>query len=251
MLKLATKFAPRRDAFEAAYRAGFRCAELWLDASVLADWQHVACLAAHYSFEYALHFPNGPDLPPEAPEQAVRLARALGSRCLVIHQPMLDRYGEALLRRDPSLRLAVENHELDPEGFVRWAEDNRGLALDVEHLWLLTLQDAPLAHLLDEVEGFLRRYGPKLCHVHLLGYWPGFRTHRPLYCAREMVFPVLTLLAEHGFKGLVVSEADKEYQNPAELRMDVLLFEAWRDQHEPGPDGPRPVVANGVEDRGR
>jgi sugar phosphate isomerase/epimerase len=232
MLKLATKFAPRPAAFELAYRAGFRHAELWLDAAILASWEQVASLARHYPFEYALHFPNRLDLPREVAEQTVQLYRALNCRCLVIHQPLADRYSVALQRLEPSLRLAVENHRLLPEDFCRWAEDNPGLTLDVEHFWLMTLEDAPLAHLLDELENFMDRFYPKLAHVHLPGYWPGCRTHRPLYCARELAFPIFTLLAERNFDGLIVSEAEEEYQNPEELRMDVLLFEAWRRRYD-------------------
>jgi hypothetical protein len=64
------------------------------------------------------------------------------------------------------------------------------------------------------------------------GYWPGLEEHRPMYCARDMVFPVLSLLAEVDFEGLVVSEVSPEYQNAHELRMDVLLFDAWRERYE-------------------
>ena len=58
-----------------------------------------------------------------------------------------------------------------------------------------------------------------------------------------MVLPVLSLLAEAGFDGLVVSEADPEYQNAQELRMDVLLFEAWRERHGPRPGVSAPAAA--------
>jgi sugar phosphate isomerase/epimerase len=230
MLKLATKFAPQSAAFETAHRAGFRCAELWLDAGFLDDWENVAALARHYPFEYVLHFPNRLDLPAEAPEQAVRLYRALGCRCLVIHPPLLDRYGEALRRLDPGLACAVENLGLTPNGFARWAEENNHLTLDVEHLWLMTLGDVPRGRLLEEVRTFLRRYGEKLRHVHLPGYVQGFPTHRPMYCSRDLVFGIFDLLAEHRFEGLVVSEALTEYQNAQELRMDVLLFDRWRER---------------------
>src|SRR5262249_5112669 len=150
-----------------------------------------------------------------------------------------DRYHAELLRLRPELRLAVENHKLDPEGFALWAERSPGLTLDVEHLWKFTLRDAPLDRLLREVRGFLARFADKLRHVHLPGYLPGFAEHRPMYCARDMVFGVLSLLAEFRFEGLIVSEVNAEYQNPNELRMDVLLFEAWRDRYtgerpEPG-----------------
>jgi hypothetical protein len=228
MLKLATKFAPQPDAFEQAHRAGFRCAELWLDAAVLARWREVLALAGDYPFAYALHFPNRLAEPAPALEQTVELYRGLASSCLVIHQPMLDRHGAALRNLEPDLRLAVENHKLTPEGFAAWAENSPGLALDVEHLWKLTLRDGPLPALLDEVRRLLRRCGDKLRHVHLPGYLPGYAEHRPMYCARDMAWPVLALLQEVHFEGLIVSETLPEHQNPEELRMDVLLFDAWR-----------------------
>jgi hypothetical protein len=79
------------------------------------------------------------------------------------------------------------------------------------------------------VGDLLDRFGDKIRHVHLPGYAPGFAEHRPMYCSREMVFSVLSLLADHHFAGLVVSEADPEYQNVKELHMDVLLFNTWHE----------------------
>jgi hypothetical protein len=117
----------------------------------------------------------------------------------------------------------------------------------VEHLWKFTLGDGPLRDLLAELRRFLGRFGGKLRHVHLPGYWPGFDTHRPMYCSREMVFPVLSLLAEAGFEGLVVSEASPEYQNGQELRMDVLLFDAWRQR--PGPTAVRQEAGQAGEEQ--
>jgi len=104
------------------------------------------------------------------------------------------------------------------------------LALDVEHLWKFTLRDSALEDLVGHLRGFLAGLGEKLFHVHLPGYWPGLREHRPMYCARDMVFPVLSLLSQSHFDGFVVSEVNPEYQNPEELRMDVLLFEKWRQE---------------------
>jgi hypothetical protein len=146
---------------------------------------------------------------------------------------MFDRYGAALAAQEPGLVLAVENHRLRPAALEEWAERNCGLALDVEHLWKFTLDDAPLDRLLETAASLWRRFGDKVRHVHLPGYFAGFAEHRPMYCAREMVFPILTLLAEANFQGLIVSEANEEYQNPLELRMDVLLFDAWRARHDP------------------
>ena len=234
MLNLATKFSPERALLEQAHRAGFRCAEFWLDAAALAEWQAVAALAGAYPFTYAAHFPNRLEQGGDTLAQMVQLYRALDCRSLVIHQPLFDRYHAELVRLGPELRLAVENHKLSAEGFTHWAERNPGLTLDVEHLWKFTLRDAPLDRLLHEVRAFLSRFGDKLRHVHLPGYVPGFAEHRPMYCAREMVFGVLSLLAELRFDGLIVSEVNLEYQIPNDLRMDVLLFETWRAQHAAG-----------------
>src|SRR5262249_54798257 len=143
MLKLATKFEPRKEAFEQAHQAGFRAAELWLDAGVLARWGEAAELAAVFPLEYALHFPNRLEQSAQTPEAAVQLYRAVGAHALVIHQPHFDRYGAALRELAPELRLAVENHLLDRAGFWRWAEDSPGLALDVEHLWMRPLTGEP------------------------------------------------------------------------------------------------------------
>jgi len=230
-LKLATKFDPQPQKFEIALRAGFRHAELWLDEGVLAVWQPVVAEARRYPIGYALHFPNQLKLGSESLEQTVALYQALDCFSLVIHQPMYDKFHSALSELDPALRFAVENHRLSVDGFDEWAEVNPGLALDVEHLWKFTLGDASLDKLLDSVRAFLTRFAHKLRHIHLPGYWPGFREHRPMYCARDMILPVFSLLAEFQFAGLVVSEIEREYQNVHELSMDVALFETWREQY--------------------
>ena len=185
-----------------------------------------------YPLSYALHFPNKLNLDPSALQQTVALYRQLGCQSLVIHQPMYDKFQEPLLALDAGLRFAVENHRLEPMKFDAWADQNPGLTLDVEHLWKFTLCDASLAELLASLRDFLARFGPKLRHVHLPGYWPGCQEHRPMYCAREMIFAVLSILAAARYEGFIVSEVDNEYQNVHELSMDVLLYEAWRERHE-------------------
>jgi sugar phosphate isomerase/epimerase len=233
MLKLATKFAPRVAALEQAYRAGFRFAELFLDQGLLVNWETILQQAHAYPIGYALHFPNQLDLPLETLEHTAALYRHLGCRCLVIHQRMYDQYCEPLLRLEPELRLAVENHKLDLSGLTDWTERNTGLTLDVEHLWKYTLRDAPVDELIDQVRALLTRLGGKLRHVHLPGYWPGLREHRPMHCSREMVLPVLSLLEEADYEGLVVSEVNPEFQTACDLRMDVLLFDGWRQRRAP------------------
>jgi hypothetical protein len=104
--------------------------------------------------------------------------------------------------------------------------------LDVEHLWKYTLRDAPLGDVLARIGEFFTQFGGKLRHIHMPGYLPYGQEHRPMYCSRDLVLRMFSLLAERGFEGFVVSESDPEFQTVHELRMDVLLFEAWRERHE-------------------
>jgi sugar phosphate isomerase/epimerase len=232
MLKLATKFAPERREFETAHRAGFHYAELYLNDAYLARWEEVVQLAHHYPFGYVLHCPNQRELRPETLKQMAELYRALGCQALVIHQPHFDRYAEAILGHNPEVRLAIENHVLPPAELDRWAERSPGLTLDVEHIWKYTLKDAPLSDVLSLVRSLVSRHVGKLRHVHMPGYTPGYAEHRPMYCSRDLVFAVLTLFAEFGYSGFVVSEVNLEFQNLEDLAMDVLLFRRWRELHE-------------------
>lgn len=229
MIGIATKFRPDPPRFETAARAGFRRAELWTDADVLLGWRHVAALADEFGFDYAIHFPNRLDQPPEVLRAAAELYRATRSRALVVHQPHMDRHGAELARLCPEMQLAVENHKLDHDALERWAQQSPGLALDIEHLWTYTLPGRPLGEVLAYLRAFLHRHGHKLRHVHLPGYWPGQGEHRPMYCSRDLVFGSFGLLQEIGFEGLIVSEANLEFQNETELRMDVLLFQRWQE----------------------
>jgi hypothetical protein len=227
MLSLATKFVAERSAFETAYGAGFRAAEFWLDANWLAKTESIASVAHDFSMRYALHFPNQGPLSHNLLQATADLYRRLDCTALVIHQPMFDRYAADLKKIDPDLHLAVENHVLDLAGVDRWAELSPGLTLDVEHLWKFTLQDAPLATLLEHVDRILGRYAGKLHHVHLPGYLPGREEHQPIHYSEQMASEVLTRLAAHGFSKLVVSESEVVFQTSEFLRKDVDFFERW------------------------
>lgn len=234
MLQLATKFKPKPEAFETAVSAGFQHAEFWLDAKWLTQWQEIAGRARESQLEIALHFPNRGELGKAEICNVTALYRELDCRAMVIHTPMFERHGRRISECDPTVRLGIENHRLSPKEFEKWARGHDWLTLDVEHLWKYTLADVPLDAMLEAVDGFLKRYRDKLVHVHLPGYVPGYNEHRPMYCSREMVLPVLSLLADHRFDGFVVSEVNAPFQNVHDLRMDMLLFHRWLDMHGAG-----------------
>ena len=228
MLKLATKFAPQRNNFEMAWEAGYRHAEFWLDRKLLEGIETLINLARDYPFSYALHFPNQLDLTQSSLENLVELSQAVKASCVVIHDLQYDKYAEELRRLDPSLILAVENHEFSLEQFAAWQEAYEFLTFDIEHLWLFTLNSGPLERVIDEVRTFLDRSFHKLKHVHLPGYLPGTPEHRPMSCSRDFVCAMFDLLQEREFEGLIVSEVEMEFQNPQDLLMDRLLFDRWR-----------------------
>lgn len=229
MIRQATKFPPSsRAPFELATNAGFRNAEFWLNDQLLVRWRDVVALARDYPMRYAMHFPNRGSLSDELLDNAVQMYRAIDCSALVIHQPMFDKYGQQLLQLDPTMRLAIENHDLSTESQLSdWARRSPWLTLDVEHLWIYTLHDAPLKQLRSCLRKFLQDYGHKLAHVHLPGYLPGQKVHRPQYCSRMMVMRVFSLLQEIEFDGLVVSETAEKFQNAEELQMDTLLYRRW------------------------
>jgi sugar phosphate isomerase/epimerase len=230
MLKLATKFVPQRDAFATAVQAGFEYAELWTSAKVLAQWQAVAEEAERHPLKYTLHFPNRSDLPAETIVQTVALYRRLGCRAMVIHEPQLRCYAERLRSLLPEICLAVENHHVTREELLDWPAQFETITIDFEHIWKFTLGDVHFDEFMAVAQGLIERRGHQLRHVHLPGYLPGYDEHRPMYCSREMIFGILEMLSKIDFAGFVVSEVDAAYQNLPELRMDVLLLEAWNRQ---------------------
>jgi len=235
MFRLATKFRPENEAFERACAAGFRGAEFWLGLDVLADWRNVLATARSFPLYYALHFPNGATLDFVALEQITQLYQELDCTALVIHQPDFEAYSAALYLLCPGMHVAIENHGLDLAGFDSWRKHSPALTLDVEHLWKYTLGDSPLDVLLAFLERFLQESGRKLRHVHLPGYRPGGEEHHPMHHSPTMVAEVFGRLADYGFAGLTVSEADLPFQNEADLRGDVAVYRKWWDGYSLSP----------------
>ena len=230
MFDLATKFTPVEPAFQMAERAGFRAAEFYLSPEILAEPDKILAAAQQYPFRYAMHFPNHGPITDQMLQSVASLYSQLNCTALVMHQPMFNRHASALLKLNPQLDLAIENHIFGWDGFLNWAEQSPGLTLDVEHLWKFTLQDAPITDLLDKLEYFLVHFSSKLQHVHLLGYVPGGDEHRPVHHHPELTTAAMTKFREHGFSKLVVSEADLIHQNEESLARDVEFFQSWLKQ---------------------
>ncbi len=244
MLQLATKLKPSREGLETAQQAGLSAVEFWTDASILESRTQLAALVADFDFQVVVHFPNRGKLSHEHLRSAAQLYEDLSCEAMVIHQPMFAKYADDLHTFGPSLKLGVENHRLSVEQFHNWAKSNRWLTLDVEHFWKFTLDDCPLSELTAALKEFLSNFGQKLVHVHLPGYLPGYAEHRPMYCSRDMVMMVLSLFANFGFEGLVVSEANSQFQNVYDMGMDVLLVERWRQMRAASQENPTGIHAD-------
>ena len=229
ILQPSTKFAPRSAAaFKLAYDAGFRNAEFYLDRDLIEDWGNVVTTANDFAMGYAMHFPNRGEISTQHLQNVVDMYYALECSALVIHQPMFDLYGEKLYSIDSDIRLAIENHDLTTDAqFERWADESQWLTLDVEHMWIYTVKNRSLKRLVNYLDWFLDEFSEKLAHVHLPGYQPGYKVHRPQYCSRKMVMQVWTRLANIDYRGLIVSEVANKYQNPEELQMDMLMYRNW------------------------
>jgi len=228
MLELATKFKPdEEEPFRVAVAAGYRCAELWTGPDVLADVAKVVALCRRFPLRYALHFPTRRDLTPRQLEAVVELYRALDCRSLTIHRPEHDLYAEELLSGDAGLVLAVENGALSPNELAAWAERNRYLTLDAEHVWMFSHEGASREEAVGAVSRLLTAHGAKLRHVHLPGHSGGPDEHRPMHEGWDYVRAVLDRLADVGYSGFVVSEVEQSYQTFEHLAKDRALFEAW------------------------
>lgn len=227
--ELATKFKPDADEpFAAAVAAGMKAAELWTGPEVLAAAGEVVERARRFSLRYALHFPNRRDLTPEQLAAFVELYRALDCRSFTIHELEYDRYASDLERIAPDLRPAVENSMLAYDDLPRWATTRPGLTLDVEHIWCFTVRGAPLSEVVAVVRDLLKQHAHKVRHVHLPGYWAEGEEHRPLHRSPDFAGAMLGLLADVGYSGFVVSEADTQYQTVPEMSADVEFVAAWR-----------------------
>ncbi len=227
MLKFATKIAPETPLFQQAVDAGFQYVELWLGDHLLDEVDQILEMASQHALGIVAHFPNRGDLTETRLQETVRLYQGLKSEAMVIHPPMLKQCGARLRELHPTIRLAVENGALDLEGFWQWAEESPGLNLDVEHLWLYSLEGNPIEVWVETLERFLEAYHDKLYHVHMPGCKPGQAEHRPAYLNPRMACELWWLLDQYQFGGLAVSELNLEWQVPEHLERDVALFRRW------------------------
>ena len=238
MLKIATKFLPEPLAFQHAYDAGFRNAEIFLNAAVLECVDDVIAMSRGFDLDFALHFPNKPELNESHLSNCCRLADELNVSAVVIHEPIFRRYVEPLAAIDSNIPLAIENQRVPAANVAAWVQDRGSVTLDIEHLWMFSLSDAPIEQLFALVRDVFASASECIKHIHMPGYLPGQGEHRPMYTSREFCMGVFDILADYNFAGLVVSEVDMQFQNQFDLQMDMLLFERWielRQQSVPSP----------------
>lgn len=232
MLRIATKFLPEPAAFQQAVDAGFRHAELYLNAAVLDAVDDVLAMARQFDLKFALHFPNRPELNEQHLKAVARLFDELSASAIVIHPPMLRLYGESMSAIHPGIILAEETMRVPVDEFLNWVRRHEHVTLDIEHIWKFSLHDSPLEQLFELVRSIFREFADRVRHVHMPGYLPGQGEHRPMYTSREFCMGIFDILADYDFDGLVVSETDVVFQNPLDLKMDMLLFERWKQLYE-------------------
>ena len=229
MLKIATKFLPELPAFKQAYDAGFRNVEIFLNTTVLERVDDVVSMSRGFDMDYALHFPNKPELDESHLRNCCRLADELNVSAVVIHEPMFRRYVESLTAIDSNIPLAIENQRVPAANLATWVQERGSVTLDIEHIWMFSLPEGTMEELFALVRDVFETASKCIKHIHMPGYLPGQGEHRPMYTSREFCTGVFDILADYDFAGLVVSEVDMQFQNEFDLRMDMLLFERWLD----------------------
>lgn len=236
MFQFATKFSPGRKKIRRAWKAGFEAGEIALKKKHLERSEGVIENANLFGLRHVLHFPNREKLKPRHLRAFVRIYEALECPAAVIHQPMLDVYGEKLKElAEGSLVLAVENGREVGAAFRDWATRSEFLTLDLEHLWKNTLADCPFPRFEEFFDRFMAEFGSKVRHIHMPGYLPGSREHCPTYTNPELACSVWERLRRLDYRGFVVSELHPELRTADHLRKDILLFEQWKSQVEGPP----------------
>ncbi|HOX23192.1 MAG TPA: hypothetical protein PLL10_06990 [Elusimicrobiales bacterium] len=202
----AAKCAPQAAPLEAISEAGFRAAELYLSGKIMSRACDAARLCKKFPLKYALHAPNDAHCP-----VALRgLAEKLNARIIVLHDIFWEDEWRQTIEtfRGSGIKLCVENLSCshDPLKFMR--RYGLGRCLDLEHLQLE-------CHGIFEEE-FARLFR-QAAHIHMTGYTPGSsRWHTP------------DMLAEAGYSGFVVSEAEVKYQTAQSLAKTASFFRQWR-----------------------
>ena len=199
---LAIKTAPNKTTLENARRAGLEAVELYLSRAILKNLPEIIAICRDFSFRYALHAPDDEYDPGKLHE----LACAVNSGVVVFHNIYWEDEWERIVKAFGSspVKLCIENtHSVhEPVKFMR--RYGMGRCVDLEHL---QMECGGVYE-----EGFLPLFR-QACHIHMTGYRPGrplWHTH--LYrSARHNQF-LLRLIAQAGYRGLVVSEADLPFQ---------------------------------------
>jgi len=214
----AAKCAPDAKILDAICNAGFKAVELYLSKPIMARAPQVVKLCGKFPLKYALHAPNDT----YCPEELHALAEELNVRVVVMHDIFWEDewLRTASVFKGSGIKICVENLRCshDPLKFMR--RFGMGRCLDLEHMQL----ECNGAYS-DEIRRIMR----KTSHIHMTGYTPGSaRWHTPADYAPESNAMFLDMLADAGYSGFVVSEAEVKYQTLESFARTAAFFRQWR-----------------------
>lgn len=230
---------------EYAATLGFDGAELMVGTDpVAADVDHVESLAAHHGVSVtSVHAPCllvTPNVWGTEPwgkvERSIAAARQLGSRVVVVHPPFrwqrdyaatfesrIAELGDDPATREAGIVLAVENMYpwRTPAGrFLAYAPDWDPTLRSYDHL-TLDLSHASTSRL--DSRTLVRRWGPRLAHIHLTDGTGTFRDEHLLPGEGDQhAWEVVRDAVARGFDGDIVLEVNTRRFSSRSQRQDAL-----------------------------
>lgn len=219
-MKLAVKSAPCEAIFSDIEKADIKNVELYLNTAMLGDVDGIIRLCRSFPFEYAMHAPDdGYD-----PEKLLTLSEGLRAKIMVLHTIYWEdewaRFRDIF--KDSDTLICIENlsgiHEplriIRRYGFAR--------CLDLEHMQLAA------SGIYEDI--FVQTLA-KASHVHITGYKYGSDLwHTHVHHSPEHGRYLLGLLLRAGYKGFVVSEAEKTLQTYDEFKKLKDFYDSWSEE---------------------
>jgi len=218
-ITFAVKCAPNIEIFKAIKSADIKAVELFLSKRILSSAEEVIKLCKEFDFKYALHCPNDAFMP----EELRRVADGVNAGVIVCHDIFWEDEWLKLFDvfKNAKAKICIENIKCCHDSLKFERRFNTSRCVDLEHLQMEAsgVFEEHVVHLLANAG-----------HIHITGYKTGSQLwHTHIHSGpKEHLEYMLDLILRSGYKGMVVSEAEVQYQTANEFRKAADFFENWK-----------------------